>query len=334
MKSDAPECHQLPASPADAGERLDRFLMARLPGLSRSRLQALIRDGHLTEAEATIREPGHRVKPGLVYGLAVPAAEPDQPSGEAIPLDVVYEDQELIVINKPAGLVVHPAAGHATGTLVNALIAHCGESLSGIGGVRRPGIVHRLDKDTSGLMVVAKNDRAHRSLSEQFAAHGADGRMEREYVAVVWGVPERRIGRIDAPLGRKATARTKMAVVREESGRHAVTRYEVVEVFKGVGGKPVASLVRCILETGRTHQIRVHMAHIGHPVMGDATYAAGFAASRRNLGEEADAALEALGRQALHAAVLGFEHPRTGKKMRFEAEMPGEMGRLVGGLRR
>jgi 23S rRNA pseudouridine1911/1915/1917 synthase len=247
---------------------------------------------------------------------------------EAIDLDIVYEDDDLIVIDKPAGLVVHPAAGHDSGTLVNALLAHCGDSLSGIGGVKRPGIVHRLDKETSGLMVVAKTDRAHQALSEQFASHGRDGRLEREYLAIVWRVPERRHGTIDAALARSSTNRQKIAVSRSGTARSAITHYDVEEQFGDV-----AALIRCRLETGRTHQIRVHLAHIGHPVLGDPAYGKGFSASRSGLTEEARAALIALDRQALHAAVLGFDHPVTGKHLRFERAPPADMQRLLAALR-
>jgi 23S rRNA pseudouridine1911/1915/1917 synthase len=322
------------AEEADAGLRLDKLLAQRLPALSRSRLKALIESGRVSSGGATIGDANRRVKPGEVFVVDVPPPEPAVPAGEAIALDIVYEDTQLIVVDKPAGLVVHPAPGHAGGTLVNALIAHCGESLSGIGGVKRPGIVHRLDKDTSGLIVAGKSDAAHRALSRQFAAHGRDGTMQRAYLAVVWGAPSPRIGRIEAPLGRKASNRTKIAVVREgEAGRPAATRYELVEVFKGASGKPVASLVRCTLETGRTHQVRVHMAHIGHPLLGDATYGASHTASARLLGPAARDALQALGRQALHAAVLGFMHPATGRQMRFESPLPADIARLVEALR-
>ena len=225
---------------------------------------------------------------------------------------------------------MHPAAGHATGTLVNALIAHCGDSLSGIGGVRRPGIVHRLDKDTSGLMVVAKTDAAHRHLSEQFAAHGADGRLERGYAAIVWGVPEPGVGRITGAIGRKLHHRTRMAVVREEHGRAAATRYQTAERYpvKTVAGVAATSLVRCTLETGRTHQVRVHLAHIGHPLLGDATYATGFQSRVHKLGPDTQEALRALARQALHAELLAFEHPVTEKPMRFMSPLPADMARL------
>ena len=320
---------------SEAGERLDRFLALRLPALSRSRLQALIRAGAVGKGGAAARDLGVRVKVGETYEVCVPAPEPAKPMGEAIALAIVYEDDELVVIDKPAGLAVHPAPGHATGTLVNALIAHCGDSLSGIGGVRRPGIVHRLDKDTTGLMVVAKTDRAHQGLSEQFAAHGADGRLERGYRAVAWGVPDRPRGVIDAPLARSTANRTKIAVVTGEgAGRRAVTRYEVLETFSGAGAAPpVASLLRLVLETGRTHQVRVHLAHIGRPLLGDMTYGAGFKASARKLGPEAQAALAALGRQALHAAELTFVHPVTGRRLAFESGLPGDMEALVAALR-
>jgi 23S rRNA pseudouridine1911/1915/1917 synthase len=228
---------------------------------------------------------------------------------------------------------VHPAPGHATGTLVNALIAHCGPSLSGIGGVRRPGIVHRLDKDTSGLMVIAKTDAAHRALSEQFAAHGRDGRLERGYRAIAWGAPERPRGRIEAALARSTANPTRIAVVAETRGRHAATRYEVLERFPAGARTALASLLRLTLETGRTHQVRVHLAHIGHPLLGDATYGSGFKASARKLAPAAQAALEALGRQALHAAELAFVHPVTGKRLTFVSELPRDMAQLVAALR-
>ncbi len=259
---------------------------------------------------------GFRLKPGQDVVVEVPDAVPAEPQAEDIDLDIVYEDKDLIVINKPAGLVVHPGAGNESGTLVNALIAHCGDSLSGIGGVKRPGIVHRIDKETSGLLVVAKNDKAHQSLSEQFAAHGRDGRMEREYLALVWGKPERKTGTIATGIARSSANRQKMAVSKSEAAREAITHYELVESY------PAASLIRCRLETGRTHQIRVHMAHIGHPLLGDTTYGSGFSASKSKLSEPARAALSHLKGQALHAAILGFDHPRTGKHLRFEAPLP------------
>ncbi len=330
------EPHVVLASPAEAGERLDRVLAAQLPELSRSRLQALIEAGAVTRNGLAVRDAGRRVKAGEVYAVAVPPPEPAEPEPEAMALAIAYEDRDLIVIDKPKGLAVHPGPGHASGTLVNALIAHCGASLSGIGGVMRPGIVHRLDKDTTGLMVVAKSDRAHQGLAEQFAAHGADGRLRRGYRAVAWGAPERPRGTIDAPLARSAANRTKIAVVRAERGRRAVTHYEVLERFgarTGRGAKPVASLLRLVLETGRTHQVRVHLAHIGHPLLGDETYGAGHKASARKLQARAQVALAALGRQALHAAELAFVHPVSGKRLAFESPLPPDMADLVDALR-
>jgi 23S rRNA pseudouridine1911/1915/1917 synthase len=326
------ELHEVLAGSADARERLDRVLAARLPGLSRSRLQALIGAGAVTRNGLAVRDPGVRVKAGETYAVTVPPPAPAEPEPQAMALAIAYEDRDLIVIDKPTGLTVHPGPGHASGTLVNALIAHCGASLSGIGGVMRPGIVHRLDKDTTGLMVVAKSDRAHRGLAEQFASHGADGRLRRGYRAIAWGTPERPRGAIDAPLARSATNRTKIAVVRAERGRRAVTHYEVLERF-GSGGEPVASLLRLVLETGRTHQVRVHLAYVGHPLMGDETYGAGHKASARRLGPKAQAALAALGRQALHAAELTFVHPVTGKQLQFELPLPRDMAGLVNALR-
>ena len=243
-----------------------------------------------------------------------------------IPLAVVYEDDALIVIDKPRGLVVHPAAGNQTGTLVNALIAHCGASLSGIGGVKRPGIVHRLDKDTTGLMVVAKNDRAHQALAAQFADHGRTGPFERGYLAFVWGAPGRPRGTIDKPIDRHPRARDRMAV--RPDGREAVTHWEVLETYPGIDSKPVASLLACRLETGRTHQIRVHLAHIGHPLMGDTVYGPGFKTKAALLPPAAAEALAALGRQALHAYLLAIAHPVSGQPLEFQSELPADLARL------
>jgi len=308
----------------EQGQRLDRVLAARIPSLSRSRLKALILAGQVAVAARTIRDPASAVNAGDTVTVTLPPPEPAQPKGEAIPLNVVYEDDALIIIDKPAGLVVHPAAGHATGTLVNALIAHCGDSLSGIGGVKRPGIVHRLDKDTSGLMVVAKTDAAHRALSKQFANKSESG-LERGYLALVWGSPDKPRGTIDAPLDRSPKAREKRAV--RQGGREAVTHWQVLERYAGPDGKPVASLIECRLETGRTHQIRVHLAHIGHPIMGDETYATGFKTKATRLSPAAQAALAALGRQALHAYLLAIDHPQTGKVLAFRSELPGDIRR-------
>ncbi len=316
---------------AEAGERLDRVLAARVAELSRSRHKALILDGRVAIDGRTIRDPGHHVNAGATIALELPPPEDPLPLPEAIPLDVVYEDEAIIVINKPRGLVVHPAAGNWTGTLVNALIAHCGESLSGIGGVRRPGIVHRLDKDTTGVMVVAKTDSAHRSLAKQFADHGREGPLRRGYLAFVWGVPDRPKGTIDKPIDRHPKARDKMAV--REGGREAITHYEVLERYVGTDGKPVASLLACRLETGRTHQIRVHLAAIGHPLMGDDVYGPGFKTKVQHLGPESRVALDGLGRQALHAYLLAMEHPVGGHELEFRAELPPDLARLRQGLR-
>jgi 23S rRNA pseudouridine1911/1915/1917 synthase len=321
----------------EAGQRLDRMLAARLADLSRSRLQALIRAGNVSLGARPVTNPGQRLKAGEVITVAIPPPEPAEPEGQDIPLTVVYEDAHLIVIDKPRGLTVHPAPGHASGTLVNALIAHCGASLSGIGGVKRPGIVHRLDKDTTGLMVAAKTDKAHQGLAGQFAAHGADGKLERAYQAIVWGTLPRARGKIDAALARSTANRTKIAVVPETRGRHAVTHYELLERFqpdKSAKAEPVASLLRLVLETGRTHQIRVHLAHVGHPLLGDATYGAVHKASARKLSDRAQAALASLDRQALHAAELAFVHPVTNKRLRFSAPLPPDMATLAEALRR
>lgn len=299
------------------------MLARHLPELSRSRLKALILAGHVSIGTAPVRDPAYHTGPGETITIDVPEVAEAEPRGEAIALRIVHEDDDIIVIDKPKGLVVHPAAGHATGTLVNALIAHCGASLSGIGGVARPGIVHRLDKDTTGLMVAAKNDFAHRSLTAQFADHGRTGAMRRGYLAVVWGVPERPRGTIDAPIDRHPHAREKMAV--REGGRAAVTHYEVREIFAGRDGKPVASLLACRLETGRTHQIRVHLAHIGHPLLGDAVYGPHFKTKASQLGAESQAALTALRRQALHAYLLVLEHPRTGGVLHWETPLPEDL---------
>jgi len=321
---------EIEAGPDDEGERLDRFLANHLPELSRSRLKALIKAEHIRHNGRTIVEPKFRVKPGASFQITIPPAEPAIPTGEAIPLDVVFEDDCVIVIDKPSGLVVHPAAGNWSGTLVNALIAHCGESLSGIGGVKRPGIVHRLDKETSGLMVAAKTDKAHRALAEQFADHGRSGALVRSYEALVWGVPHPRKGTIDAALGRKPQQRQKIGVL-AEGGKEAVTHYEVLQIF-GPAQAPVASRVKCSLETGRTHQIRVHMAHIGHPLIGDPLYGSGFKTKVRILPEKSRNSVAGLTRQALHACVLGFEHPVTKEIMRFKSELPDDISRVITSL--
>lgn len=327
MTEPIPDFYEITADDLTDGERLDKFLHISLPQTSRSRFKDLIKQGAVTLKGRTITEPKHRIKPGDVITVNIPPAMPAIPEGEDIPLDVVFEDDHLIVINKQAGLVVHPAAGNWTGTLVNALINHCADSLSGIGGVKRPGIVHRLDKDTSGLMVVAKTDMAHNALAAQFAAHGRDGKLERSYLALVWGKPALRKGRIHTLIARKLTDRKKMAVIKSR-GKQAITHYNVISSHPAEG-KTIFSLVKCRLETGRTHQIRVHMTHLGHPVLNDSTYGAGFITSARNLSEEAQTALAKISRQALHAAVLGFEHPETGEPMHFETPMPPAFEALI-----
>ncbi len=316
---------------SEGSPRLDRVLAGHLTELSRSRLKALILAGRVAVKSAPVRDPAYHVGRGDTITIDVPEPVAATPQGEDIALDIVYEDDDLVVIEKPAGLVVHPGAGHETGTLVNALIARCGDSLSGIGGVKRPGIVHRLDKDTSGLLVAAKNDTAHQSLSAQFADHGKTGEMRRGYLAFVWGVPNRARGTVEAPIDRHPHAREKMAV--REGGRHAVTHWEIVESFTGTDGKPVASLIACELETGRTHQIRVHLAHIGHPLMGDMVYGPHFKTKAAQLGPEARAALAALDRQALHAYLLTLEHPKTGAILEWKSDLPAELALLRRSLR-
>jgi 23S rRNA pseudouridine1911/1915/1917 synthase len=331
------------ARPADHGQRLDKVLAAHIPSMSRARLQALIRDGRTAVGGRVATDPKTAVREGDELIVDIPEAKPSTLEGEAIPLDILYEDDSLLVIDKPAGLAVHPGAGHATGTLVHALIAHCGESLSGIGGVQRPGIVHRLDKDTSGVMVVAKTDRAHRGLAAQFADHGRSGDLRREYLALVWGEPHPRVGRIETQLARHPASRVKMAVV-QSGGRHAITHYAVEAEFADpdslrdrkrtmkTGNRPLMSLVRCRLETGRTHQVRVHLAFKGTPLIGDPLYGQGQSSRIRALPERAKGAIMTLNRQALHAAVLAFRHPVTGRMMTFERGIPKDMRVIVSAL--
>ena len=324
---------ELTANDAAEGSRLDQWLAAELaPDLSRSRIQALIRGGAVRLDGAPVFEPKRKVATGERYTIELPEPEAPEPQPEAIPLDILYEDGELIVINKPAGLVVHPGAGNWTGTLVNALIHHCGDTLSGIGGVRRPGIVHRLDKDTSGVLVVAKTDRAHRALSEAFADHGRSGELERAYEALVWGTPARMTGVIDAPLGRASADRTRRAVVSDEreDARRAITHYTVLKRFGGrKDSDAIAALVECRLETGRTHQIRVHMAHIGHPLVGDQTYGRAFRTKANRLPDPLRSMVDEFPRQALHARLLAFRHPVTQEIMRFEAPLPDDFSELI-----
>jgi len=298
--------------PAHAGWRLDRALAASVPALSRERLKALIRAGALSSGGAAVRDPSSKVRGDELFRLAVPEPEPAHNVPQDIKLTIVFEDPHLLVVDKPSGLVVHPAAGNRDGTLVNALLHHCGDSLSGIGGVARPGIVHRIDKDTSGLLVVAKTDVAHEGLARQFAAHSID----RRYLAIVSGVPKTSHGTIDAPLARSATNRKKIAIVEGERGKRAVTHWKRLELLDD------SALVECTLETGRTHQVRVHMASIGHPLLGDPVYGRSSRA-HRDLLKRLDFA-----RQALHAASLGFTHPVTKHRLSFSSRMPADMQEL------
>jgi len=311
MKPDQPEAGEtlrtVTAGDADGGERIDRMLATHLGDLSRTRLKRLVELGRVSLGDATIKDPSMRVKPGQSFRVRVPAPAVDRPEPQAIALDILFEDEHVIVIDKPAGLVVHPAPGNPDHTLVNALLAHCGDTLAGIGGVKRPGIVHRLDKDTSGLMVVAKSELAHARLAADFAAR----RIERAYQALVWGVPAAATGEIDAPIGRSPQNRKKMAIV-ARGGKPAITRYRVLRQFSDK-----AALVECRLATGRTHQIRVHLSARGHPLIGDRTYGG------------ARAAIAPFPRQALHAVRLGFQHPATGETLRFESPLPPDFAALV-----
>ena len=296
-----------------AGWRLDRALAAAVPTMSRERLKSLIRSGALDPA---VRDPATKVTGTEVFRLAVPEPEPAHNEPQDIPLTIVFEDEHLLVVDKAGGLVVHPAAGNRDRTLVNALLHHCGASLSGIGGVARPGIVHRIDKDTSGLLVVAKTDVAHEGLAKQFARHS----IERRYLAIVSGVPRTAAGTVDAPLARSSANRKKIAVVKDGRGKRAVTHWKRLELLRD------AAMVECRLETGRTHQVRVHMASIGHPLLGDSVYG-GVGKTHRKLLSELD-----FHRQALHAAGLGFIHPVTRNRLSFESGMPADMQELFSAL--
>jgi 23S rRNA pseudouridine1911/1915/1917 synthase len=307
------------AGPDDAGQRLDKFLASRWPELSRARLQDLIGAGEVKRDDAVITEGSSRVKPGQSYAVRVPETRPALPQAETRPLDVVFEDEHLLVLDKPAGLVVHPAPGHARGTLVNALLAHCADSLSGMGGVLRPGIVHRLDKDVSGLLVVAKHDRAHVGLAAQFSVH----RIERGYQAIAWGLPPRPSGSVDRPIGRHPKDRKRMAVV--EGAKRALTHYRVQEAFG-----TLAARLDLALATGRTHQIRVHLAALGLGVIGDPVY---LPHRRPQIGAALRRHLADFHRIALHAYRLGFEHPVTGARCSFERPPPPSLDRLGAALR-
>ena len=323
MKSDDMQKLTITAPPEAAGERLDRFLATGLEApspLSRTRLKALILDGAVTENGAAVIDPSQSIRAEAEYALLLPPVREATPQAQDIPLDIMFEDDHIIVLNKPSGMVVHPGPGQPDGTLVNALIAHCGDSLTGIGGVMRPGIVHRLDKDTSGVMMAAKSDAAHQKLTEMFAAHDLD----RHYLAITWGMPPETEGRIEAALGRSTRDRKKQAVV--PNGRYAATNWTVIRRLP-----PFASIVECRLETGRTHQIRVHMAHLGHGVIGDPMYGKPMRSGQMPDAVARDCLAEIRGfrRQALHAASLGFAHPVTGEALHFETPMPDDMAGLV-----
>lgn len=317
----SPAQFTLTVAPDSAGARLDKLIADLGPGLSRMRVKALIQAGEVRGGGETITDPSHRVKPGLVLEITIPEAVDPVPQGQDLPLEVVFEDEHLIVVNKPAGLVVHPAAGNPDRTLVNALIHHCGGSLSGIGGVKRPGIVHRLDKDTSGLLVAAKTDPAHAGLAAQFTDHS----IERAYLCALWGRPSPAAGTVVGNIGRSSRNRKKMAVV-VSGGKHAVTHYKTIRALGDF-----ATLVECRLKTGRTHQIRVHMSHLGHAIVGDPVYGRG--RGGRKLPAPAREVAQLLGRQALHAGILGFRHPVSVEKLRFEADLPSDISRLIDELR-
>ena len=313
-----------PVAGDQAGTRLDKWLAGAVADLSRERLKTLIKQGRVRADGETITDPSYGVKPGQTFTVDVPEPTPPIPKPQEIPLVIAYEDEAVIVVNKPAGLVVHPAPGNPDNTLVNALIHHCGDSLSGIGGVRRPGIVHRLDKDTSGLMIAAKSDAAHQALAADFAAR----RIDRKYLALVWGVPKPSAGKIEGNIGRSPKNRRKMAIV-SRGGREALTQYKVQERF----GDAV-SLIQCKLATGRTHQIRVHMTHIGHPIVGDATYGRAPARKLRSLPMDTAQAISDANRQLLHAGTLGFRHPSTEAVMSFDSDLPVEFETIITRLRR
>ncbi|GAB5510366.1 MAG: RluA family pseudouridine synthase [Hyphomicrobiales bacterium] len=316
------------ASQEHRGKRLDAVLASinEDDGLSRSRITSLIKAGHCQISGKAETNPARKLKGHEAIVLELPEAEDPTPQPENIPLEILFEDDALIVINKPAGMVVHPGAGNPTGTLVNALLYHCGDTLSGIGGVKRPGLVHRLDKDTSGVMVVAKTDAAHQHLSAQFADHGRTNDLERIYTAFVWGVPKSNFT-IDAPLGRDRANRLKMAVSKRPDAREAVTHGRRLATY-GDPDAPSLAKIECQLETGRTHQIRVHMAHIGHGIIGDPDYGRGGRTRANRFEEPAHSALLDFPRQALQARTLQFTHPKTAQIMRFEAPLDEDLQTL------
>lgn len=324
---------QLHTDEAAIGKRLDQWLAEALRGdFSRSQLQNLIKTGNVYLDDICAKSAKHKLQGQELIKILVPEPTAAQPVAQDISLDILYEDEDIILINKPAGLVVHPGAGNYDSTLVNALLHHCVDSLSGIGGVKRPGIVHRLDKNTSGVMIVAKNDMAHKHLSEQFLDHGRQGYLQRRYVAVIWGAPQERIGTINTYLARSNKDRTKRATVPASASgaKHAVTHYKLRTSFCNVDTKePLVSIVECSLETGRTHQIRVHMAHINCPLLGDAAYGNGFKTKALKLPFELGSFLN---RQALHAEYLQFLHPRSKKLLSFITQLPADLAGLLDSL--
>lgn len=332
-----PSIRLIVEGPLPTKSRIDTYLTNEMDeGLSRARLQQIIKSGGVTINDKIVTASKVALQEGDVIIITLPEPEEADPQPENISLDVLYEDEALIVINKPAGMVVHPAAGNWTGTLVNALLYHCADSLSGIGGVKRPGIVHRLDKDTSGVMVVAKTDQAHQSLAAQFADHGKTMPLKREYQAIVWGVTDQPKGAVEGFLGRDNRDRLKRAIVAEGrvDAKFARTHYtRIAEFHSTLKSVSAASHILCVLETGRTHQIRVHMAHIGHPLIGDQTYGKGFATKAKSLSPTLDKAVTQLHRQALHAGHLTFEHPISGEIMGFDAPLPDDMVLLLAELR-
>jgi 23S rRNA pseudouridine1911/1915/1917 synthase len=351
MTKNISDTYVILADEDDDGFRLDKFLSVKIqnlpdaPDISRSRLKNLIKDGSVlfsakgsSDSAVKIDDPSHRVKCGESFTVEIPETVEAQPQAEKIPLEIIYEDEHLIVVNKPAGMVVHPAPGNYEGTLVNALLGHCGDTLSGINGVRRPGIVHRIDKDTSGLMVVAKSDKAHHGLAKQFAKHS----LERAYQAIVWGAPNPAAGTIDETIGRDPRNRLKNAVLEYDSrnGKKAITHYQLLKRLEPLRkptsyGRaikntlpPSISIVECRLETGRTHQVRVHMAHIGYPLVGDPLYGKANPATK-NFSQAAKKEILSFRRQALHAYLIGFKHPITKEHLKFEKPLPNDMEQLI-----
>jgi 23S rRNA pseudouridine1911/1915/1917 synthase len=325
----APDTSPMPASllrvtaaAEHAGQRADRFLAESFPEHSRSRMKQFIEEGRVSRDGAVVTQPAEPVREGAEYRVALPAPVAAKPAAQSIPFPILYEDRDLIVLDKPAGLVVHPAPGNEDGTLVNALLAHCGDDLPGIGGEKRPGIVHRLDKDTSGTMVVAKSELALKALQDLFVARDLD----RSYLALCWGLLNPPSGEFDGAIGRDKRDRKRMAVV-GHGGKQALTRYRTLASYEGA-----VSLIECRLATGRTHQIRVHLSDAGHPIVGDPVYLRRIPAAAKGLPDALRDRLLDFPRQALHAARLGFRHPRTGAELRFETPPPADMADLIAAL--